>query len=46
LLPLADADRGDLADPETPRRAKAQAAVDALRRRYGESVIARGRSLA
>jgi DNA polymerase IV len=44
LLPLADADLGDLADTESPRRAKAQAAIDALRRRYGDDVIARGRS--
>ena len=44
LLPLAEADRGDLADTETPRRARAQAAIDSLRRRYGEDVIARGRA--
>ena len=39
------ADLGDLADPTTPRRAAAQAAIDALRGRFGEAVIARGRSL-
>ena len=33
LLPLADADHGDLADIETPRRAATQAAIDALRQR-------------
>ena len=44
LLPLAEADRGDLADTETPRRAAAQAAIDTLRSRYGEAVIMRGRS--
>jgi DNA polymerase-4 len=43
LLPLADADLGDLADTETPRRAAAQAAIDALRQRYGDAAIARGR---
>jgi DNA polymerase IV len=43
LLPLADADRGDLADTETPRRAAAQAAIDALRQRFGDSAIIRGR---
>jgi DNA polymerase-4 len=45
LVPLADADRGDLADTETPRRAAAQAAIDALRQRYGETAISRGRGL-
>ena len=43
LLPLAAADLGDLADTETPRRAAAQAAIDALRRRYGDGAISRGR---
>jgi DNA polymerase-4 len=43
LLPLADADLGDLADTETPRRAAAQAAIDALRQRFGDAAIARGR---
>jgi DNA polymerase-4 len=43
LLPVADADHGDLADLETPRRAAAQAAIDALRRRFGAGVISRGR---
>jgi DNA polymerase-4 len=43
LLPLAEADRGDLADTETPRRAAAQAAIDALRQRFGEAAIVRGR---
>ena len=42
LLPLAEADRGDLADTETPRRAAAQAAIDALRQRYGDAAIGRG----
>ena len=43
LLPLAEADHGDLADTETPRRAATQAAIDALRQRYGEGAISRGR---
>ncbi len=43
LLPLADADHGDLADLETPRRAAAQAAIDALRQRFGATAISRGR---
>jgi DNA polymerase-4 len=43
LLPLADADHGDLADLETPRRAAAQAAIDAVRQRFGAAAISRGR---
>ena len=46
--PLVDgsgADLGDLADTLTPRRAAAQAAIDALRGRFGEAAIGRGRSL-
>ena len=43
LLPIGEADRGDLADIETPRRAAAQAAIDALRQRFGEAAIGRGR---
>ena len=45
LLPLTDADHGDLADTETPRRAAAQAAIDVLRERFGEKVVVRGRGL-
>ena len=45
LVPAAMADHGDLADPTTPRRAAAQAAIDALRGRFGDAAIARGRSL-
>ena len=45
LLPLAQADPLDLADPEGPRRVAAQAAVDALRARFGDSAILRGRGL-
>jgi DNA polymerase IV len=45
LVPGSAADQGDLADVTTPRRAAAQAAIDALRGRFGEAAIARGRSL-
>ena len=43
LLPLAGADRSDLADLETPHRAATHAAIDALRQRFGEAAIGRGR---
>jgi DNA polymerase-4 len=43
LLPGAEADQGDLADPNAARRVAAQAAVDALRTRFGEGAIGRGR---
>jgi DNA polymerase-4 len=45
LVPGSTADLGDLADATTPRRAAAQAAIDALRGRFGHDAIARGRSL-
>jgi DNA polymerase-4 len=45
LVPGSTADHGDLADPDTPRRAAAQAAIDALRGRFGDGAIGRGRSL-
>jgi DNA polymerase-4 len=45
LVPLVLADLGDLADPGTPRLAATQAAIDALRSRFGQGAIARGRSL-
>ncbi len=45
LAPLDAADHGDLADQETPRLAAAQAAIDALRGRFGDAVIKRGRLL-
>jgi DNA polymerase IV len=45
LVPGSTADQGDLADATTPRRAAAQAAIDALRVRFGEGAITRGRSL-
>ena len=43
LLSLVGADQGDLADLETPRRAATQAAIDALRERFGDAAIGRGR---
>jgi len=45
LAPGAEADRGDLADPDSARRVATQAAVDRLRRRFGQAVIGRGRGL-
>jgi DNA polymerase IV len=44
LAPLDQADHGDLADMETPRMAAAQAAIDALRGRYGENSVVKGRA--
>ena len=43
LVPRSEADHGDLADASTPRLAAAQAAIDALRDRYGATAIGRGR---
>jgi DNA polymerase-4 len=45
LMPAATADQPDLADPDAPRRAAAQSAIDALRGRFGNTVIVRGRGL-
>jgi DNA polymerase-4 len=45
LAPAAEADRGDLADPEAPRRAARWAAVEALRAKFGEAAVVRGRGL-
>ncbi|HEY8287998.1 MAG TPA: DNA polymerase IV [Acetobacteraceae bacterium] len=45
LVERSLADRGDLADTDTPRRAAAQAAIDTLRDRFGQAAITRGRSL-
>jgi DNA polymerase-4 len=45
LVAGSTADHGDLADLLTPRRAATQAAIDALRGRFGDGAIARGRSL-
>jgi len=44
LLPLAEADHGDLADTDTPRRAATQAAIDSLRQRFGAAAVTRGRA--
>jgi DNA polymerase-4 len=45
LLPGGQADQPDLADPAVPRRVAAQAAIDALRERFGARAITRGRGL-
>jgi DNA polymerase-4 len=45
LLPGAEADRGDLADPEAPRRAAKWRAVEALRARFGPGAVGPGRGL-
>lgn len=45
LAPLAEADRGDLADPEAPKRAARWAAVESLRAKFGEAAVVRGRGL-
>jgi DNA polymerase-4 len=45
LVPRAGADRGDLADTETPKLAAVQATIDTLRNRFGSTAIGRGRSL-
>ncbi|MDR3504764.1 MAG: DNA polymerase IV [Acidocella sp.] len=46
--PLADAalaDKGDLADTLTPRRLARQSAIDALRAKFGDDAVRRGRGL-
>ncbi len=45
LAPAAEADRGDLADPEAPKRAARWQAVEALRAKFGEGAVVRGRGL-
>jgi DNA polymerase IV len=45
LAPRDQADHGDLADTETPRLAAAQAAIDVLRDRFGETSVIKGRAL-
>jgi DNA polymerase IV len=43
LAPAGQADRGDLADPEAPRRAARWKAMEALRARFGEDAVMAGR---
>jgi DNA polymerase-4 len=43
LAPADQADRGDLADPEAPRRAARWKAMEALRERFGEDAVIAGR---
>ncbi|SDC55023.1 DNA polymerase IV [Belnapia rosea] len=45
LAPAIGADRGDLADPDAPRRAARWQAVEALRARFGEAAVMQGRGL-
>ena len=45
LLPGALADHGDLADAEAPRRAARWRAMEALRARFGEGAVVRGRGM-
>jgi DNA polymerase-4 len=45
LAPIEAADRGDLADPDAPRRAARHKAIEALRARFGEDAVKRGRAL-
>lgn len=42
LVPIEDADKGDLADPSGPRLRARQDAIDSLRSRYGRSAVIRG----
>lgn len=41
----AEADKGDLADPNTARDARREAAVDRLREKFGEAAVQRGLAL-
>jgi DNA polymerase-4 len=45
LAPIEAADQGDLADPEAPRRAARHKAIEALRAKFGEDAVRRGRAL-
>jgi DNA polymerase-4 len=45
LMPLADADPTDLADPDAQRAVAAQQAIDALRAKFGPGAIGKGRGL-
>ena len=43
LLPGADADRPDLADPDIGKRVKVADAIDAVRAKFGDAAIGKGR---
>jgi DNA polymerase-4 len=45
LAPIEQADQGDLADPEAPKRAARHRAIEALRAKFGEDAVKRGRAL-
>jgi DNA polymerase-4 len=45
LMPAADADQPDLADPDAERRRARWAAMENLRQRFGEDAVRRGRGL-
>jgi DNA polymerase-4 len=45
LAPIEAADQGDLADPEAPKRAARHKAIEALRAKFGEDAVKRGRAL-
>ncbi|MEJ6396283.1 DNA polymerase IV [Yoonia sp. 208BN28-4] len=46
LAPASDADReGDLLDPDAGKRAKAEAAADKIRAKFGDAAIIKGRAL-
>ncbi len=46
LASAGQADRGDLADPEAPRRAARWKAMEALRAKFGEDAVVAGRGFA
>ena len=46
LVPAEQADRlGDLLDPQAEKRASAERATDAIRARFGNEAIVKGRAL-
>jgi DNA polymerase-4 len=42
LCEASQADKGDLADPDVVRDAQREAAIDALREKFGEAAVRRG----